>query len=276
MDWKNIIPAAFTILFVIAVVLGRQYQNLVIASIIGFVGMTVGAYLGRSLKLDKPYFKAILYGLGSGMMIMSAFLIIAPKAMAGTEFESAVGGIGIATGYMIGYSSHEISHVLTHRQNVQNLLYSVKVSEITAHSILAGTLMGVAYGTVPNLTLIFGFGIVAHKFPAGLTTVLSDKTDNTQLILIPATAVGISGVIAAFLVPSLSGTARALIFGLSTGLFAHVSIDMTPECVGSDHNHSQNHGTIVCSTNIDRNRAFSSASVFLGGLLITALWFVLV
>jgi ZIP family zinc transporter len=42
-------------------------------------------------------------------------------------------------------------------------VYSVKVSEITAHSMLAGTLMGVAYGTVPDLTLIFGFGVVAHK-----------------------------------------------------------------------------------------------------------------
>jgi ZIP family zinc transporter len=276
MNWKNVVPAISTILFIMAVILGRQYQNLVIASIIGFVGMTFGAYLGRSLELSKPYLKAILYGVGSGMMIMSAFLIIAPKAMTGTEFESAVGGIGIAAGYMIGYSSHEISHFLTHRQNIQNLLYSVKVSEITAHSILAGTLMGVAYGTVPDLTLIFGFGVVAHKFPAGLTTVLSDKKDNTQLILIPATAVGISGVVAAFLIPSLSGMLRALIFGLSTGLFAHVSIDMTPECVSSNHNHSQNHGTIVCSTNIDRNRAISSASVLFGGVLITSLWFILI
>lgn len=278
MNLKNIIPMLFVILFIIAIPMGWQYQNLIIASIIGFVAMTTGAYISQNLELNTPTVQAISYGIGSGMMIMSAFLIIAPKAMnTGAEFESAIGGIGIATGYMIGYTSHELGHIISHQKRIQNLLYSVKVGEITAHSILAGTLMGVAYASIPDLTLVFGFGVVAHKLPAGLTTVLSDETNNNaRLMLIPATAVGISGIIAATLIPTISGITRALVFGLSTGLFAHVAIDMTPECIGSDHNHSHNHGTIICSTNADQTRLISSASVLIGGLTITILWLALV
>lgn len=51
-------------------------------------------------------------------------------------------------------------------------------------------------------------------------------------------------------------------------------IDMTPECVGSDAEHT--HGKIVCSTDTDRVRLVSSASVVLGGIVIAVLWYVFV
>jgi ZIP family zinc transporter len=265
-------------MFVIAIFFGREYQNLIIASSIGFASMVFGAYIGKVLEIDTPLTKSVLYGLGSGMMIMSAFLIIAPKAMyGGTNQQAAIGGIGIATGYMIGYATHEVGHIISHKEIVENVLYSIKIFEITAHSILAGSLMGIAYGTIPSLTLVFGFGIVAHKFPAGLTTVMSSQNKkDTTLILIPATAVGISAVIAASTIPQMTAVQESLIFGLSTGLFSHVAIDMTPECVGSDKDHTRSHGTIVCSTNTDKMRLISSLSVFFGGLIIASLWYVVV
>lgn len=274
MNRTTILSVGFVTAFTIAIVFGRGYENLVIASLVAFVSMTSGVYVGDRFQTDSPYIQSVLYGIGSGMMITSAFLIIAPKAMSGDAYQIAVGGLGISFGYMIGYTAHELGHILSHNGSIQDTLYSVTVFEISSHSILAGSLMGVAYASIPNLSLIFGFGVVAHKFPAGLTAGLPDSSNSLSLMLIPATLVGIAGVTAAALVPPLSGVVTSLVFGVSTGLFAHVAIDMTPECVGSEAEHT--HGKIVCSTDTDRVRLVSSASVAFGGIIIAGLWYIFV
>lgn len=265
----------FSLLFLISIFYGLQYENLVLASAIGFVAMMVGSVVGHVVSSTKPKFQSISFGLGSGMMIMSAFLIIAPKSMAAnSSFISSVGGIGIAFGYIFGYALHEIGHILSHQKDIKDILYTMKVAEITAHSLLAGSLMGIAYSTIPDLSIVFGFGVVAHKLPAGFTTVIGgDKSVRYKLMIIPATMVGISGVVSASLVPEVSGLLSSLVFGLSAGLFLHVAVDMTPECVQSDDTHSQ--GNIVCSTEQDKIRLISVSSVLLGASIIAVLWFLI-
>lgn len=272
--WKRaekLISYFFVFLLFVSIILGQKYFNLIVTGVVGFFAMMIGVLIARRSEDISPKVKSVTYGISSGLMISSAFIILAPKAISVQSSNiGSIGGVGIAIGYIIGHLLHEISHALSHHDKINKRLYSIKVAQITLHSIFAGFLLGITYTSIPNMSILFGFSVVAHKLPAGMTTSLASK-NRKYLMLIPASTVGICGVLIAILYPvDITGALGSLIFGLSTGLFIHIAIDMIPECVGS--NSSAGHGKIVCSTGRDKIRLISAFSVLLGLLIITIPW----
>lgn len=265
-DVAKYTPYLFTALFVSLIYIGREYQNLVIASIVGLFATMLGVAIALKIRTINPLIKAISFGIGSGMMLASAFIIIAPKAMNSTP---EIGGIGIVVGILLGYVGHELVHYVGHNDSISNLLYKMKVVELSGHAALAGSLMGVTYATIPNLSLVFGFGIIAHKLPAGIVMTLEGK-HRPELMLYPAAMVGVVGILTASLSVVIPESTYPLIYGISTGLFAHIGLDMLPEC-GSGGTPS--HGTISCDT--DRIRIYSAASVTAGVSVIFGLWYMI-
>lgn len=256
------------------------YPNLVIVSGFGFISMIIGYWISKRIPGITLFQKSVSFGIGSGIMLMSAFLIIVPKAVGfNSSYIASVGGSGIALGFISGYVMHELGHIYSHIESRFDILHSISVLEITLHSVLAGALLGVTYSNIPTLGLLFGFGILFHKLPAGLMLGLSESNENSYLfILLPATAVGFAGLGTALVFPTtVAPLHRAFIIGLSAGFFIHVSVDMIPECVGGGENseHTHSHGTIVCSTDTDKYRFISAISVATGSIVLGAIWVLL-
>lgn len=266
---KTISVAGFAA-FVAIVGVGIAADRLKLTGIVvfGFLAMMTGVGLSRWGEFDTPRRQVWAYGLSSGAMLASAAALLAPKAI--TQ-HATYGGFAIAFGYLLGYAGHEIGHLVTHYEMPVN----IETGELTLHALLAGAIMGVVYGSLPSLTPLFGYGIVAHKLPAGFTGSEAVERANLPLsvMVIPAAAVALAAIPLSILTPSLSPIVKAVFFGVSTGVFAHVAIDMLPECshVGS-HADSSGHGTVQCSAEADTIRRYAVASTFLGAAAIYVLW----
>ncbi|WP_259518693.1 ZIP family metal transporter [Halanaeroarchaeum sp. HSR-CO] len=253
-----------------AISLGLAYGRTKLVGIVvfGFIAMMLGVLVSRLGNFATPGRQVWAYGLASGAMLASAAALIAPKAI--TQHPE-YGGFAIALGYLIGYGGHELGHLVTHYE----LPVNAATSELTLHALAAGSIMGVAYGALPSLTALFGYGIVAHKFPAGFTGTEAVKQANlpVSVMFLPAAAVAISAIPLSILTPTLSPIVKAIFFGVSTGVFAHVGIDMLPECshVGS-HADATGHGAVQCSTEADRLRQYAVLSTFLGAGAIFVFW----
>lgn len=261
-----VVFAAFVGISIIGITAGRE--KLTGIAVFGFVAMMTGVGLSRWGNFNTPRREVWAYGLSSGAMLASAAALLAPKAI--TQ-HATYGGFAIAFGYLLGYAGHEIGHLVTHYE----LPVNIETGELTLHALFAGSIMGVVYGTLPSLTPLFGYGIVAHKLPAGFTgnEAVSRANLPTSVMVIPASAVALAAIPLSILTPPLSPIVKAIFFGISTGVFAHVGIDMLPECshVGS-HSESGGHGAVQCSTEADRTRRHAVYSTFLGAGAIYALW----
>lgn len=262
-------------IFSIFVYFGLQdFFDLTIASLFGFLFMCSGYVTGLYIPNITPFHKSVFFGLGSGSMLMSAFLVIVPKAVSSSDsILTSVGAGAVAIGFIFGYLMHETSHVYSHMDMFPDF-NSIPFFEISLHSLLAGVLMGITYSTIPEAGLLLGFSILAHKFPAGLLLKITDS-NNTPLwlYLLPATLVGFAGLLVAYTFPqNIPSLLKVISIGLSAGLFIHVAIDMTPECVGADDG-THSHGKIICSSNTDKYRLISAFSVTIGAVLILCLWF---
>lgn len=93
-------------------------------------------------------------------------------------------------------------------------------------------------------------------------------------MVVPAVAVGIAAIPLSILTPDLSSIVKAVFYGVSTGVFAHVAIDMLPECTHGDA--SSGHGSVECSRDADRLRQIAVVSTILGAAAIFAMWQVFV
>jgi ZIP family zinc transporter len=261
------------ILFAAVVALGIAVgrTTLVIVVAFGFLAMVAGVTISLFVDFSTPERQVWAYGLASGAMLASAAALLAPKAI-GRHPE--YGGFAIALGYLLGYAGHELGHLVGH----YDLPLNAAVSELTLHALAAGSIMGVVYGSLPDLSALFGFGILAHKFPAGFTgsEALKHSGIARTVMIVPASAVALAAIPLSILTPDLSAVVQAVFYGVSTGVFAHVAIDMLPECshVGS-HADSSGHGTIECSRNIHRVRQYAVASTLSGAGAIFVLWQVL-
>lgn len=244
-------------------------HKLVGITVFGFVAMMFGVLLSHLGDFATPRRQVWAYGLASGAMLASATALLAPKAIIQ---HPEYGGFAIALGYLIGYGGHELGHLLTH----YDLPINAATSELTLHALAAGSIMGVVYGALPSLTPLFGYGIIAHKFPAGFTGAEAvDQTGlPTSLMVLPASAVAIAAIPFSIITPDLSPIIKAIFFGISTGVFAHVGIDMLPECshVGSHADSTVGHGTIECTHETDQLRQHAVLSTFLGAGVIFLLW----
>jgi ZIP family zinc transporter len=233
--------------------------------VFAFVAMLVGVGLRTYGGFGAPRQRLWAAGLASGAMLASAAAFLAPKAI---THHPEYGGFAIAFGYLLGYGGHELGHLVGHR----NLPLNATVAELTLHALLAGSIMGVAYGTLPTLTPLFGYGIVAHKLPAGFGGAEAVDRDDlpTVVMLLPAAAVAIAAIPLSIATPPLGPVVRAGFFGVSTGVFAHVALDMIPECTGGGSGHG--HGDVTCGPEPDRDRHHAVASTVLGAGAIFALW----
>ncbi|AKH96740.1 ZIP family metal transporter [Halanaeroarchaeum sulfurireducens] len=253
--------------------LGLVYGRTKLVGIVvfGFVAMMLGVLVSQLGEFATPARQIWAYGLASGAMLASAAALIAPKAIAQ---HPEYGGFAIAFGYLIGYAAHELGHLMTHYEMPIN----AATGELTLHALAAGSIMGVVYGALPSLTALFGYGIVAHKFPAGFTGTEAVKQADLPIsvMIVPASAVAIAAIPLSIVTPDLSPIVKAIFFGVSAGVFAHVGIDMLPECshVGS-HSDSTGHGAVQCSREVDRLRQYAVLSTLLGAGAIFAMWQIL-
>ncbi|WP_246985489.1 ZIP family metal transporter [Halorientalis marina] len=261
------IGVAALVAFVAVVALGYAAGRGKLTGIVtfGFVAMVAGAAVHQSARFATPTRRLWAAGLASGAMLASAAAFLAPKAIGN---HATLGGFAIAFGYLLGYAGHELGHLVGHR----SLPLNDTVAELTLHAVLAGGVMGVVYGTLPALTPLFGYGIVAHKLPAGLGGAVALDRDGlpATVMALPAAAVGFAAIPLSLATPALSSVARAVVFGLSTGVFAHVALDMFPECAGGGSGHG--HGDVTCGPDADRRRHHAVGSTFGGAAAVALLW----
>jgi ZIP family zinc transporter len=247
----------------LAIGLATGREKLVGIVTFGFAAMAGGVAVSLWGTFDTPGRRVWADGLASGAMLASAAALLAPKAI---TRHAAYGGFAIALGYLLGYAGHELGHLVAHR----NLPINAAAGELTLHALAAGSIMGIVYGSLPSLTPLFGYGIVAHKLPAGFTGSEAVKRSGLPptVMIVPAAAVGISAIPLSVLTPALSPILKATVFGISTGVFSHVAIDMLPECSGGEGGH----GSVQCSREADTLRQYAVLSTFLGAGTIFLLW----
>ncbi|MFC7132449.1 MULTISPECIES: ZIP family metal transporter [Salinibaculum] len=261
---------AAVLVFVAALGGGLLYGRTKLVGIVlfAFVAMVAGVGIQQYSVLDTPLRRLWAYGLTSGAMLASAAALLAPKAILQ---HPEYGGFAIAFGYLSGYAGHELGHHLSHR----SLPVNGTVAELTVHAMLAGSIMGVVYGTLPSLTPLFGYGIVAHKLPAGFSGAETLDRDDLPLVVmaLPAAAVGLVAIPLSISTPALGSVIKALFYGVSTGVFAHVAIDMIPECSGGGSGHG--HGEVACGPQPDTQRRHAVFSTLSGAGALFVVWQVL-
>lgn len=259
------------VVFLAVLALGYTYGRMKLLGVVifAFVAMGVGVVLHKLGRFSTPLGQLWGRGLASGAMLASAAALLAPKAIVQ---HPEYGGFAIALGYLLGFAGHEFGHLLSHRQ----LPINATVSELSLHGLMAGSIMGVVYGTIPSLSPLFGYGIVAHKLPAGFsgTEALEKDGLSTAVMVLPAAIVGIAAIPLSIATPDLGPVVKAIFYGISTGIFAHVALDMIPECTGggSGHGHGHGHDTVTCEPDADRQRRHAVGSTVIGAALIFLLW----
>lgn len=209
------------------------------------------------------------YGLASGAMITSAAVFLLPQAIG---FDPRIGGFGVAAGILVGFGSHVVGHRLAH----VNDTFDNTAVQLTAHALSAGVIIGLVYGSMPELGLLLGLAIVSHKGPAGYAAArrLTSADRPASVILLPAAGVGIAGIPAALVQLPIGTLGQAAIFGFAAGIFLHIAMDFLPECevggeVGEVAELSENAHHLL-----DRLRVHAVASTSLGGIVVFALWLV--
>ncbi|MFB6189810.1 MAG: ZIP family metal transporter [Halapricum sp.] len=256
---------AFLVLSALALITGH-WKVLAIAWV-AFVAMAGGALLGARSRVEHPTQLVWGYGLASGAMITSAAVFLVPQAIGQ---QATIGGFGIAAGVLVGYNAHTLGHRLTH----MDLPMDTTATELAAHALSAGLIIGVIYGSMPDLGLLLGLAIVSHKGPAGYAAARRSTLAGESVlpILLPATGIGLTAIPVALLAVPTSAAVNAAVFGFASGVFLHLAMDFLPACeVGGeiqqvagieDHAHGL----------LDRLRVHALVSTSVGGLVVFGLW----
>ncbi|MEF8881014.1 MAG: ZIP family metal transporter [Halapricum sp.] len=259
---------AFLLVSVLAVV--TDQWKLLAISWVAFGAMAGGALLGARTHDRHPTRLVWGYGLASGAMITSAAVFLVPQAI---NQHAKMGGFGIAAGVLIGYNAHTIGHRLTHL----DLPMDTTATELAAHALSAGLIIGVIYGAMPELGLLLGLAIVSHKGPAGYAAARRSTLAGVSAlpILLPAAGVGLTAIPIATIAFPESATFNAAVFGFASGVFLHVAMDFLPSCeVGGEIDQLADHDDHSHAL-LDRMRTHALASTTLGGLAVFAAWFVI-
>ena len=93
--------------------------------------------------------------------------------------------------------------------------------------------------------------------------------------ILPATGVGIAGIVSSLIALPAAGPVRGVVFGFAAGVFLHVAMDFLPRCeIGSEV-----HDLLSVSGDahalLDRLRLHAVASTSIGGLVVLAAWLVI-
>ncbi len=255
-------------LFTVLAMLNSSWKIIGI-SWIAFGAMALAIPMGiRAAGKTKLNHLIAGYGLASGAMITSAAIFLVPTAV---NHHPVYGGLGIAVGIMAGFAIHTLNHGLTHTSFSTHPV----VLELTSHALAAGVIIGMVYAAMPELGLLLGIAIVTHKGPAGYAASrrLTIQGQSALLLLLPASAIGLTALPVSLLNMPSDAVINALIFGFATGVFFHVAIDFLPECevggnVHQDTNldHDEHH-------KLDRYRRWAVLNTFIGGLLVFVAWY---
>jgi ZIP family zinc transporter len=260
--------ALFAILSILAAL--SSSWKIIGISWIAFAAMATAIPLGlKAAGKTKLNHLIAGYGLASGAMITSAAIFLVPTAV---NHHPVYGGLGIAAGIMAGFAIHTLNHGLTHTS------FSVHpvVLELTSHALAAGVIIGMVYAAMPELGLLLGIAIVTHKGPAGYAAArrLALQGHSTLLLVVPATAIGLTALPISMLAIPANAIVNAIIFGFATGVFFHVAIDFLPECEvgGNIHrdtnlDHDEHH-------KLDKYRRWAVMNTFIGGMIVFAAWYV--
>jgi len=254
------------------VLLWGDAPKLVGISWVAFTAMAGAAALGGRTSSDHPRGLVWGYGLASGAMITSAAAFLLPQAIG---YAAKPGGFGVAAGILSGFAAHTVGHRLSHL----DLPLDRTTAELSAHSLAAGSIIGVVYTAMPDLGPLLGLAIVSHKGPAGYAAArrLARNGRSATMLLLPAAGVGIAALAVTVLSFPTDPTFRAVVFGFAAGIFLHVAMDFLPHCeTGSDI-----HEAVTRSENshdhelLDSLRQQAVLSTATGGILVAAAWLLL-
>ncbi len=207
------------------------------------------------------------YGLASGAMVASAAAFLLPQAIG---LHPKVGGFGVAAGLLVGFASHVVGHRLGHL----DLPFDRTAAHLSAHALSAGLIIGLVYGTMPEVGLLLGLAIVSHKGPAGYAAArrLARAGRDTTVLLLPAAGVGLTAIPGAYVgLPSID-VLNAAVFGFAAGIFLHVAMDFLPRCeIGSEV--TEVAGIEAADHDLlDRLRLHAVASTLIGGGVVFLAW----
>ncbi|QKY19729.1 ZIP family metal transporter [Halolamina sp. CBA1230] len=234
---------------------------------VAFVAMVGGVALSRRAGEKRPATLVWGSGLASGAMIVSVGLFLLPDAL---NHHPKFGGLGVATGVIVGFAAHAIGHRLSH----VDLPMDATVAQLTAHAAAAGAIIGVVYGNMPELGPLLGVAIVSHKGPAGYAAAdrLQRNGRSWYPILLPAAGVGVVAVLSSAVALPASAPANGLVFGFATGVFLHVAMDFLPRCELGSEVHEALSIEGDAHAVLDRLRLHAVASTLLGGGVVALLW----
>ena len=267
--WLSPVGVAATLLLVglTAVGLAGGAEKVTVIAWVAFAAMALGALAGARATTSYPRRLVWGYGLASGAMVTSSAVFLLPQAVG---LDARVGGFGVAAGLLLGYGAHVVGHRLAHI----DIGLDLTAAQISAHALSAGAIIGLVYGSMPELGLLLGLAIVSHKGPAGYAAAHRLRAGDLPVsaLLLPAAGVGLTAIPAALLpVPEVAAL-NAAVFGFAAGVFLHVAMDFLPSCeVGgevdevcslSEHSHAQ----------LDRLRGHAVASTLVGGVAVFAAW----
>lgn len=229
-----------------------------------------GAALAGSHRTGERQPQQIVwgYGVASGVMVASASVFLIPEAVAP---HAALGGAGIALGVLAGFTFHTLGHQLTHARFVPDHT----VTELTAHALADGVVLGLVYTAMPELSLLLGLAIVSHKAPAGYAAAKRrlHRRKDVLVLLLPAAAVGLAALPVGWLKLPPTPVVSALVSGFATGVFLHVAMDFLPHCEIGGEVHEIARQTTHDHWLLDRLRWHAVASTACGvGFVLLAWW----
>jgi ZIP family zinc transporter len=239
---------------------------------VAFTAMAGAAAVGARTSSDHPTALVWGYGLASGAMVTSAAAFLLPQAIG---YAAKPGGFGVAAGILTGFGAHTIGHRLSHL----DLPLDRTTAELSAHSLAAGTIIGVVYTAMPDLGPLLGLAIVSHKGPAGYAAArrLARNGRSPAMLLLPAAGVGIAALAVTVVSFPTDPVFRAVVFGFAAGIFLHVAMDFLPHCeTGSDvhdavtrSDHDHDHGRL------DSLRQQAVLSTAIGAVVVAGAWLLL-
>ena len=239
---------------------------------VAFTAMAGAAAIGARTNRDHPTGLVWGYGLASGAMVTSAAAFLLPQAIG---YAAKPGGFGVAAGILSGFAAHTVGHRLSHL----DLPLDRTTAELSAHSLAAGSIIGVVYTAMPELGPLLGLAIVSHKGPAGYAAArrLARNGRSATMLVLPAAGVGIAALAVTLLSFPTDPVFRAVVFGFAAGIFLHVAMDFLPHCeTGSDV-----HEAVTRSESshdhelLDSLRQQAVLSTATGGILVAAAWLLL-
>ena len=234
---------------------------------VAFAAMVGGVWLAR--RRDDRQAGTMVWGSGlaSGAMIVSVGLFLLPDAL---NHHLRFGGLGVATGVIVGFAAHAIGHRLSHI----DLPMDATVAQLTAHAAAAGAIIGIVYGNMPGLGPFLGVAIVSHKGPAGYAAAdrLARNGRSWYPILLPAAGVGVVAVLSSMVALPASDPLNGLVFGFATGVFLHVAMDFLPRCELGSEVHDALSVDDDAHAVLDRLRLHAVASTLLGGGAVVVGW----